>query len=73
MDRRGESNFQLLLTAGVYPALAACLAQSAQDPGGIRQLLLAWALLLAHLQQQEASARGRAWLTESLSEVEGCG
>ena len=37
----------------------------------VRRLLLAWALLLAHLQSQPAGARARAWLTESLAEVEG--
>ena len=73
LGRRDETSFQLLLNAGVHPSLAACLAEPAQDAGGIRQLLLAWALLLAHLQQQPPSARGRAWLTESLTEVEGCG
>ena len=73
MDRQDATSFQLLLNAGVHPGLAACLAEPAQDAAGIRQLLLGWALLLAHLQQQQPSARGRAWLTESLTEVEGYG
>lgn len=38
----------------------------------LRRLLLAWALLLAHLQSQPATERGRMWLTESLAEVDGC-
>ena len=73
LERQDATSFQLLLNAGVHPGLAACLAEPAQDAAGVRQLLLGWALLLAHLQQQESSARGRAWLTESLTEVEGYG